>query len=282
MGRRQPKLLLLDELDAVLHPSMISALIFGLKDQFVSNGTRVVMATHSVTTVSMLEEGEVFRIARTGNRVDVQGVARVEAVDELSEGLATIEAGLRIATSESAAPVTILTEGNNVIHLKKWTNLFFGNRVEIFDKLPDRTGKNELCSYGRLLAKMEGNTHFLIVWDCDASKEVGKLRNEIANSTKLTLFAFSGRENEIAPKGIENNYDERYLTAFATTSSRATTGATTMTIANQDKIAFAKHVSEKGTRDYFIHFGDLEKVVQEILGRLGVIGSGPISPREET
>ena len=57
MGRRQPGLLLLDELDAVLHPSMISALIAGLKDQFVGNGTRVIMATHSVTTVSLLNEG---------------------------------------------------------------------------------------------------------------------------------------------------------------------------------------------------------------------------------
>ena len=68
MGRRQPGLLLLDELDAVLHPSMISALIAGLKDQFVGNGTRVIMATHSVTTVSLLNEGEIFRVARSGNR----------------------------------------------------------------------------------------------------------------------------------------------------------------------------------------------------------------------
>ena len=56
-------------------------------------------------------------------------VARAEAVAELSEGLATIETGLRIATSDSAAPITILTEGNNVLHLKRWAALFFSRRL---------------------------------------------------------------------------------------------------------------------------------------------------------
>ena len=40
MGRRRPRLVLLDELDALLHPSMVSALIAGLKDEFVDNGKR--------------------------------------------------------------------------------------------------------------------------------------------------------------------------------------------------------------------------------------------------
>ena len=65
MGRRRPGLMLLDELDAVLHPSMVSALIAGLKDQFVNNGTRVIMATHSVTTVLAARGSvEVFRVAQ--------------------------------------------------------------------------------------------------------------------------------------------------------------------------------------------------------------------------
>ena len=194
MGRRQPDLLLLDELDAVLHPSMISALIAGLKDQFVSNGTRVIMATHSVTTVSLLNEGEIFRVVRSGNRVDVRSVTRAEAVAELSEGLATIETGLRIATSDSAAPITILTEGNNVLHLKRWAALFFGRQVEVFDKLPNRTGKNELSSYGRLLARMNATSHFLIVWDCDARKEAERLREELSDWKALRrLRSRSGR-----------------------------------------------------------------------------------------
>ena len=71
MGRRQPGLLLLDEVDAVLHPSMISALIAGLREQFVDNGTAVIMATHSVTTASLVDEDAIFRVSRSGGRVNV-------------------------------------------------------------------------------------------------------------------------------------------------------------------------------------------------------------------
>ena len=266
MGQCQPGLLLFDELDALLHPSMISALIAGLKDQFVSNGTRVIMATHSVTTVSLLDEGEIFRVSRSGSRLDVQQVARIEAVAELSEGLATIETGLKIATFESAAPITILTEGNNVLHLKKWASLFFGSTVKVFEELQHRTGKKELASYGRLLARMETNSHFLIVWDFDARQVAEKMCKELSGSKNVTAFAFKKRENMIAPKGIENNYDEEYLQGYITTSRREKTGDKFVTMSSRDKTDFAKHVSAVGTRDYFSYFGELEKVVQKILG----------------
>ena len=270
IGRRQPGLVLFDELDALLHPSMISALIAGLKDQFVENKTRVIMATHSVTTVSLLEEGEIFRLTRLGSRLNVLPVARAKAVAELSEGIATIEAGLRIVASGSASPITILTEGNNALHLKKWAKLFFPNQIEVFEKLPNRTGKNELTSYGRLLASMEATSHFLIVWDSDARKEAEKLQEEHADSKNVTAFAFEKRENTIASKGIENVYEEEILKQHATTSTRAKTEETFVTMSGQDKRDFARHVAASATKNYFRHFGDLEDVVREILNGLRV------------
>ena len=224
MGRRRPRLVLLDELDAVLHPSMVSALIAGLKDQFVKRGTWVVMATHSVTTVSMLEEGEIFRVARNGGKVDVRPVLKSEAVSELSEGLATIDTGLRIAASEGAVPITILTEGHNALHLKKWASLFFPKQVDVFDELPDRTGKDQLLTYGQLLAKMNANSHFLIVWDCDAKGIAKKLSDELSGSAKITAFSFEKRENRIAYGGIENMYDEKYLEGYSNITSEVATG----------------------------------------------------------
>ena len=129
MGRRQPGLVLLDEVDAVLHPSMISALIAGLKEQFVDNGTPVIMATHSVTTACLVDDDALFRVSRSGGRVDVLQITRPEAVAELSEGLATIDAGLKIAALESAAPITIMSEGKNTLHLEKWASCFFQERL---------------------------------------------------------------------------------------------------------------------------------------------------------
>ena len=66
LGRRPPKLLLLDELDAVLHPSMVAALVRTLKTQFGPQGTKVLMTSHSAITVAALDEVDIFRVARTG------------------------------------------------------------------------------------------------------------------------------------------------------------------------------------------------------------------------
>ena len=266
MGRRRPRLVLLDELDAVLHPSMVSALIAGLKDQFVENGTWVVMATHSVTTVSMLEEREIFRVARNGGKVDVRPALKSEAVAELSEGLATIDTGLRIATSGGVAPITILTEGYNALHLKKWASLFFPNQVNVFDELPDRTGKDQLLTYGQLLAKMNANSHFLIVWNCDAKGIAKKLSDELSCSAKITAFSFKKRENRIASGGIENMYDEKYLEDYSNITSEVATGReVARSISGAKKTEFARHVFSNGTVDYFVHFDDLQTIVQEML-----------------
>ena len=68
LGRRRPKLLLLDELDAVLHPSMVAALVRTLKELFVPNGTKILMTSHSPMTVAAVDETDIFRVQRTGGR----------------------------------------------------------------------------------------------------------------------------------------------------------------------------------------------------------------------
>ena len=269
LGRRQPRLVLLDELDAVLHPAMISALITGLKELFVNNGMGVMMATHSVTTVSLLEEREIFRVARCGGKVNVQPVLKSEAVTELSEGLATIDTGLRIVASEGVAPITILTEGKNTLHLKKWVSLFFPEKVAVFNELPNRTGKDQLITYGQLLAKVKANTHFLIVWDCDAKGSARKLSDELTGSSNVTTFSFERRENRIAAKGIENKYEERFLEPYSNIILDGETKKETgRCFDGNKKTDFAEHVYSKGTHDYFAHFDDLMMAVQDILKTL--------------
>lgn len=269
LGRCQPRLVLLDELDAVLHPSMISALIAGLKELFVNNNTQVIMATHSVTTVSLLEEGEIFRVARCRRKVNIQRVLKSEAVTELSEGLATIDTGLRIAASRGAAPITILTEGRNTLHLKKWVSLFFPEKVAVFDELPNMTGKDQLRTYGHLLAKVKANTHFLIVWDCDAKGTARKLSEELTGSANVTAFSFEKRENRIAARGIENKYEKRFLEPYSNIIlDGETKKETRRCFDGTKKTDFAEHVYSKGTKDYFAHFDDLKTTVQEILKTL--------------
>ena len=133
LGRRRPKLLLLDELDAVLHPSMVAALVSTVKTLFVSQGTKVLMTSHSPMTVAALDEADIFRVVRTGGHVDVSRTTKSEAISELSEGLATVDVGLRIAAYDEAK-VTILTEGHNAKHLKRWVELNFPRGVQVFSR----------------------------------------------------------------------------------------------------------------------------------------------------
>ena len=71
LGRRRPKLLLLDELDAVLHPSMVATLVRTLKSLYVVHGTKVLMTSHSAMTVATLDEADIYRVVRTDGRVNV-------------------------------------------------------------------------------------------------------------------------------------------------------------------------------------------------------------------
>ena len=266
LGRRLPKLLLLDELDAVLHPSMVAALVRTLKTLFVPKGTKVLMTSHSAMTVAALDEADIFRVARTGGCVEVSRTTKSEAVNELSEGLATVDVGLRIAAFDGAK-VTILTEGHNAKHLKKWAQLYFPEDVHVFEGLESYSNDSQLLTYGQLLGRMNTNTHFVIVWDCDAAKRAETLRQELSDAAKVTPFAFQRRqENSIADRGIENNYDAEILECYSTTTRRSDGTLLARGFQNDRKTEFANHVLQQGTPEYFTHFQELHEIVSGILG----------------
>ncbi len=215
LGRRRPSLLLLDELDAMLHPSMMAALVAVMKELFVEKGTRVLMTSHSPVTVAMVNEDEIFRVTRQGGVIRVIPTTRTDAVQDLSEGLATIDTGLRILAFDQAA-VTILTEGDNALHLKRWAELNFPDEVRVFEGISSLSSESQLLAYGRFLSRATSNTQFLIVWDCDAADKCTRLQHELTPTSQVTAFSFIRRENTIAPKGIENKYEEDLLKQFIT------------------------------------------------------------------
>ena len=266
LGRRPPKLLLLDELDAMLHPSMVAALVRTLKTLFVSQGTKVLMTSHSPMTMAALDEADIFRVVRTGGDVEVSRTTKSEAINELSEGLATVDVGLRIAAYEGAK-VTILTEGHNAKHLRRWIELNFSKDVHVFEELAEYRNDNQLLAYGRLLGRMNTNTHFVIVWDCDAAKMAATLHKELPITAKVTPFAFARRpENTIIQRGIENNYDEEILEPYSTKTTRNNGTIIDRGFDNNCKTDFANHVLQKGTLQYFTNFHDLHAIVSGILG----------------
>ncbi len=259
-----PKLLLLDKLDTVLHPSMVTALVTLLKDLFVSQGTKVLMTSYSPMTVAALDEDDIFRVVRTGDSVKVSRTTKSEAINELSEGLATVDVGLRIAAYDGAK-VTILTEGHNAKHLKRWVELNFPEDVHVFEGLESHSSDSQLLTYGRLLGRVNTNMHFVVVWDCDAAGKAEALRGELPSGAKVTPFTFARRENTIARNGIENNYDEVFLERFSIENVAYGGKSLGRMFPASNKTEFANHAQEQGTPQYFTHFQDLHDIVSEIL-----------------
>ena len=184
----------------------------------------------------------------------------------MSEGLATIDVGLRIAAYDEAR-VTILTEGNNAKHLKRWIEVMgLSEEVHVFEELGHHTNDEQLLAYGRLLAKMNTNTHFVIVWDCDADGKAETLRGELPRDAKITPYAFEKRaDNSIARRGIENNYEENILEPYSIMTSRNDGTLLSRGFDNSRKTEFANHVLQEGTLQYFTNCQDLHAIVSGIL-----------------
>jgi len=88
-----PKLILLDEPDAPLHPAMTETLIEVLNKIFVDEyNTNVIMTTHSPATVALSREDHVFTVKASGspNKVTILPASKQSALDELASGFVAI------------------------------------------------------------------------------------------------------------------------------------------------------------------------------------------------
>ena len=110
------------------------------------------------------------------------------------------------------------------------------------------------------------NTHFVVVWDCDAADKADALRREMPTGAKVTPYVFAKRpDNTIAQRGIENNYDEEILDPYSTKTLRSDGTLLSRGFENSRKTEFANHVLQHGTSQYFTNFQDLHDIVSEIL-----------------
>nr|WP_282961154.1 AAA family ATPase [Burkholderia cenocepacia] len=82
------KVMLLDEPDAHLHPSLVKQFLRVLETVMVDrHGARVILTTHSPSTVALARDGQVFEMKRHGE-------PRIEPVDDVSSVIAKLTNGL--------------------------------------------------------------------------------------------------------------------------------------------------------------------------------------------
>lgn len=91
---RFPRLLLLDEPDAHLHPSMTRQFLDVVREVLVEKyGVRVIMTTHSPSTVALAPKGSVFEMSRS--------VPRIQPSPSISHTVGLLSAGLVVASPDS-------------------------------------------------------------------------------------------------------------------------------------------------------------------------------------
>lgn len=115
------KLLLLDELDSVLNPSLIQSFFEIIKEFFVDKGVMVIMTTHSPATISLSPSNssyyEVFKPNKSGIRISAVcrdeyselQIANKEFYDKISDQDKRIES--LTAQINSDLKILIITEG---------------------------------------------------------------------------------------------------------------------------------------------------------------------------
>jgi energy-coupling factor transporter ATP-binding protein EcfA2 len=97
---RFPKLFLMDEPDAHLHPSMTRHFLDVVQEVLVDRyGVRVILTTHSPSTVALAPENAIFEMRRAKPRI-VRPASKAAAVGLLTAGLVIVSPGMRYVLVE--------------------------------------------------------------------------------------------------------------------------------------------------------------------------------------
>lgn len=253
-----PKVLLLDEIDSALHPSMIKRLINVIKNIFVGQKKlKVILATHSATTIALSEKDNIYLVDNSSNEI-LKPQNQEKAIEILSEGFITLNEGLSIFNQFNEKKITILTEGNNISFLKKAIEILkpeLKNSVDIIENIKDRTGKNQLKVMFDFFKKTNHKCKILFIYDCDV-KTISKDENNTFS------FTFNKNEkNKKVLKGIENLFDDNlFAEHFYTIQTKDDGGSVT----NLNKSKFENYILENGTKEMFINFNELINKIEEI------------------
>ncbi len=123
-----PDILLLDEIDASLHPSMMKNLLSVINDIFLEKNVKVILVTHSPSTIALSPEKSIFIMNEDGeNRIEKS--SKENALEILTEGFASLspeESNLGISYNISKNNLPILfTEGitDKIILETAWKKL---------------------------------------------------------------------------------------------------------------------------------------------------------------
>lgn len=116
--------------------------------------------------------------------------------------------------SQSDGPLLIVSEGNNITHIKKAIETLepaLLEEIEFLEGLEDCSGKGQLLAMYRYEVANSRTSRVLFVCDCDAKAQVDGAPDETEYAFKFALP--NNPENTKAKKGIENLYPADLFTS---------------------------------------------------------------------
>lgn len=253
---RFPDILLLDEIDASLHPSMIKNLLDTIDKIFIKNDTKVILVTHSPTTVALASDESIYIMKKDGlNRIEKK--SKSEALSILTEGFATLDEGLKIFDEISKKDISIISEGRNVNLIKKALELNSISDIEVISGVEGTSGVSQLRTIFDFLSKVAHTKKVIIVWDCD-------VKNNFVDGNNTFPFVLpKNQNNSIATKGIENMFDETLFANFIT-SIKDSKGKEIKSFDCNRKKDFEEFILTRNNKNDFNNFASLITKINEI------------------
>jgi energy-coupling factor transporter ATP-binding protein EcfA2 len=255
-----PRALLLDEVDASLHPSMIRTLLDAVQSAFVDKGAKVIIATHSPTTVALASASSLYFVEAGPKQKKTRKISKKEALALLSEGFVTFDEGLD-ALKFSGEKLVLFTEGHNRKIFARYFELAEIDGVKMIDTLDDKSGKEQLAHYFQAISALGLNRPFLFAFDCDGASNAAKL-TESQNLFKFVIPKNS--DNNLARKGIENAFSEAQLEPHCTKTEKAN-GEVIRQFDPDRKKAFADKIVKSQNLADFSGLEGLKQKIEEIL-----------------
>ncbi len=217
--------MVLDEPDAHLHPSMCKMMVeifseMSAKKELGGGGIRIIITTHSPSTVAFTPEGSLFVMQREAdNKRVIRPTTSEDAVEILSDGIFTFSRAMSSFTLLSTSPKQnlVFVEGKtDVLHFTKAMQMLgYDLDVEFFDMHDAATLSSFIkCAPARLF-----NKHSLIaLFDCDAEGEKGFKGEdtELDGVKRVTSEQCEGNSfclKIIPPAGLEKYCPVEYLYA---------------------------------------------------------------------
>lgn len=241
-----PDVLLLDEIDASLHPSMMKNMLEVIRNIFLAHSVRVILVTHSPTTIALAPEDSVYVMNKPGLK-RIEKKTKQEALSILTEGFATLDEGIRLFDQVSINKISVISEGNNANLIKKAFELYNCSGVDVVSGFEGVSGKSQLKTLFEFFSRATHNGKVIFVWDCDVTYSLSK-----RNNTFPYTFA-KNANNSIATSGIENMFPEALFANFKKTITLSTK-VTKVEFDGDRKDDFSNFVLDRNNKDDFLTF----------------------------